>query len=65
MPKLVLYLGFPECPCCLGCNIYSRLCHVYRLNDFLLTDDGLLFPSLYLYCIEINSAAVALKIDHR
>ena len=22
------YVGFPECPCCLECDIYSRLCYV-------------------------------------
>ena len=24
-------VGFPECPCCLECDIYSRLCYVYGL----------------------------------
>ena len=24
-------LGFPMCPCCLGCDIYSRFCYLYEL----------------------------------
>ena len=24
-------LGFPECPCCIECAIYSQLCYVYGL----------------------------------
>ena len=44
---LFTYMDFLECPCCLGCNIYSRLCHDYGL--FILTDDGRLFLSLYVY----------------
>ena len=26
---LFSHLGFPECPCCHECNIYSRLCRDY------------------------------------
>ena len=37
------HLGFPECPCRLGCNIFPRLFHEYGLMVF---DDGRLFPSL-------------------
>ena len=32
--NLFTYLGFPECPCCLKCNSYSRLCHDYGLMLF-------------------------------
>ena len=28
---LFTHLGFPEFPCCLECDIYSRLCYVYVL----------------------------------
>ena len=50
------HLGFSECPCCIECDIYcciecdiySRLSYLYELiNDFRLTGDGRLFPSLY------------------
>ena len=26
-----IHLGFTECPCCLECDMYSRLCYVYGL----------------------------------
>ena len=43
-------LGFSEVPVVSWvCNIYSRLCHDYGLNDIWLTDYELLFPSLYMY----------------
>ena len=35
-----LTLGFPECSCCLECNIYSRPCHD---NGLMLAQRG--FPS--------------------
>ena len=41
------YLGFPECSCCIDCEIYSLLC--VWTNDFRLTDGWWLFPSLYMY----------------
>ena len=31
---LFTHLGFPECPCCLECNIYSRIYHDYGLMIF-------------------------------
>ena len=32
--QLFTHRGFPECPCCLECNIYSGLCHDYGLMIF-------------------------------
>ena len=32
--NLFTHFGFPEWPCCLQCNIYSRLCHDYGLMIF-------------------------------
>ena len=49
---ICIHLGFPECPCRLECNNYSRFRYVYWTNGSRLTDDGRLFPSLYfLYTI--------------
>ena len=31
---LFTHLGFPECPCCLECDIYFRLYHDYGLMIF-------------------------------
>ena len=38
---------FPECPCCIVCDIYSRPCYFLWTNGFRLTDNVRLFPSLY------------------
>ena len=37
---LFTYLGFPECVCCLECNVYSRLCRDYGIMvfDYRMTD---------------------------
>ena len=46
--RLFTHLGFPKWPCCLECNIYSRIRHV---NGLMIFDkwmtDGRLFPSSY------------------
>ena len=50
---LFTHLGFPECPCCLEYDMYSRLCCVLWTYGFRLTDDGRLLPLLYMYLEEV------------
>ena len=60
--QLFTHLEFHECPCCLGCNIYSRLCYDYGLNDIGVTDDGRLLPSLYFEEKEARSICRSLLV---
>ena len=54
------HLGFPDCPCCLECNIFSRLCHDYGLMifDYRMTDGYFLsYTELTLYfrnCLHLS-----------
>ena len=43
-----LFTHFIECPCCLRCIIYSIYLFILCTNEFWLTDDERLFPSLYI-----------------
>ena len=53
--QLSTHFGFPECPCRLECNIYSRLCRDYGLMIFLLTADGQLFLTL-IYLVPVTAS---------
>ena len=51
---IFIHLGFPECLCCIECNIYSRLCVVYGLmvlDDYFLPDTSAINLQR---CIEMN-----------
>ena len=53
---LFTHFGFPECPCCLECNIYSRHCYVYVYGLVILDKrmpHGYFFPNTY-YKIHSN-----------
>ena len=45
---LFSHLSFPECPCCLECDLYSRFCYVEWTNAIRFSDGERLFPSVYL-----------------